>query len=273
MLINDWDISNAKARQARVIDNHHSLSNGSTWNTGNNRPVFQRSQMGFKTFIVELWVKGDGYQDIVNNRGRILSKLMDTVTLTLDWFEHKFRAVLSKYSVAESSKQRFHVLTLEFVGYEFAAEEDHVIEVSTSFSINNTGTAETPVILELTPRSGAIDVPYDQMKMTILTDEDGAFFADEDGAVIANYDFDTLIIEGLCYDPRTNESLPIEIRNITPGKTIIIDGETGLIMEEGNVKIDEVDIWALPTIQPGENQITTNNNWLSIIVRYEPRFM
>lgn len=273
MLINGWDISNANARQARVINNHHALSNGSTWNTGSNRPIFQRNQMGFKNIVIDLWVKGDGYQDIVNNRGLILSHLMDDVVLTLDWIDHKFRAVLNKYNITETSKQKFHVLSLEFTGYEFADTEEFPISVSTSFIINNIGTAETPVILEITPQSGVIDIPYDQMKAAIICDEDGKFLVDDDGSVIASYDFDTLVIEGLCYDPRTNESLTIEIRNITPGKTIVINGETGLITEEGIVKIDDVDIWALPTIQPGENQITTNNNWLSIVVRYEPRFM
>ena len=32
MKIDGWDIRNAKARQARYINNHHSLSNGSVWN-------------------------------------------------------------------------------------------------------------------------------------------------------------------------------------------------------------------------------------------------
>lgn len=273
MLIGDWDITNANARQARVIDNHHALSNSSAWNTGSNRPIFQRNQMGFKPITVELWVKGKGYQEIVNNRGLILSHLLDEVILTLDWFEHKFKAVLSKYSIDEASKQRFHVLKLEFSGYEYSDAQEFPVDISTQFEIENIGTAETPVVLEITPLDGAVDIPYDQMKATLICDEDGQFIADEDGAVIASYDYDTLVIEGLCYDPRTRESLPIEIRNITPGKTIIIDGETGLITEEGVVKIDDVDIWALPTIQPGTNEITTNNNWLSIVVRYEPRYM
>lgn len=273
MLINDWDISNAKARQARVIDNHHSLSNSSVWNTGSNRPIFQRNQLGFKTFTVELWVKGAGYQEIVNNRGLILSHLMGEVILKLDWFDHQFKAVLNKVSVTEASKQKFHVLSLEFCGYEFADMEEFPISISTDFVINNIGTAETPVILEITPQSGVIDIPYDQMRASIICDEDDLFLADDDEAVIVSYDFDSLIIDGLCYDPRTNESLPIEIRNITPGRMITIDGETGLIAEDGVVKIDDVDIWALPTIQPGENRIKTNNNWLSITVRYEPRFM
>lgn len=273
MKINDWDISNANARQARVTDNHHALTNGSVWNTGSNRPIFQRSQMGFKTIKVELWVKGKDYQDIVNNRGMILSHLMGESVLILDWFTHKFRAVLSKVTINEASKKKFHVLALELNGYEYAEAEEFPIAVSTAFVINNIGTAETPVILEITPQSGAIEIPYEQMKASIICDEDCLFLVDDDEAAIASYDFDTLIINGLCYDPRTKESLPIEISNITPGKTITIDGETGLIMEDGEPKIDDVEIWALPTIQPGENQITTNNNWLNIMVRYEPRFM
>lgn len=274
MLIDGWEIKEAKARQARFTNGHHELSNSSAWNTGSNRPVFQRGQIGFKNFTIELVVKGEGYQEIVENRGIILAHLIDVVTIDPDWTSHKFKAVLNKYSTDETSKQHFHILKLEFAGYEYEDEEKFDIEVSTSFEIYNKGTAETPVILELTPKEGAIDIPYDQMVASILCDSDGSLLVDEeDGVPIGSYDYATLIINGLCRDPRTGEDLPIEIKNITPGRTIVIDGETGLITEEGTIKIDDVEIWALPTIQPGENHITTNNNWLSVTVRYEPRYM
>lgn len=273
MLIDGWDIQAANARQARFVAGHHALSNSSSWNTGSNRPVFQRNQMGFKDITLELWVKGNGYQEIVTNTGVILSHLLDTVELAPDWTTHKFKAILNKYSVDETAKQRFHVLKLEFLGYEYSEAENYEIEVSTVFSITNIGTAETPVILELVPLGGAIDIPYDQMEAAIICDNDDALIVDDDGVSIATYDYDTLVIQGLCSDPRTGDNLDITIRNITPGKKIAIDGTTGLILEEGEVKIDDVDIWALPTLQPGENQIKTNNNWLKVTVIYEPRYM
>lgn len=274
MLIDGWDISEAKARQARFINGHHALSNSSAWNTGSNRPIFQRNQLGFKAFTIELWVKGNGYQEIVENRGIILSHLLDSVIIEPDWTTHKFKAVLNRYSTDEKSKQRFHVLKLEFVGYEYSETQEYSIDVSTTFTIQNIGTAETPVILELVPKGGAVGIPYDQMDAFILCDDDGAYIIDEgDEAAIATYDYDTLTIDGLCYDPRTGDSLTIEVRNLTPEEKIIIDGETGLITENGKVKIEDVDIWALPTLQPGENVIRTNNNWLSVTVRYDPRYM
>lgn len=274
MLINGWDIKEANAKQARFVNGHHKLANDSSWNPGSNRPIFQRNQMGFKPFKLDLWVKGNGYEEIVKNRGIILSHLVDVAVIKPDNTSHYFKAVMNKSSISEKSKQHWHVLSLEFNGYEYADEEEFSIEISTSFGIVNTGTTETPVIVELVPKGGAIDIPYDQMVASILCDEDGSYLADgEDGVTIASLDFRELVIEGLCRDPRTGEDLPITIRNITPGKKIVINGKTGLITEEGIVKIDDVDIWALPTIQPGENRITTNNNWLDITVRYEPRFM
>lgn len=274
MLINGWDISEAKGRQARFINSHHVITNGSVWNTGSNRPIFQRGQMGFKAFTIELWVKGNGYQEIVENRGKILAGLLGTVILEPDWTTHKFQAVLKKYSIEEPSKQRFHVLTLEFEGYEYAESEPFTIEVSTVFTITNTGTAPTPVTLELIPKGGPVDIPDDQMLASIICDSDGAYIVDdEDGAAIASHDYDTLVITGLSRDPRTGESLDIEIRNTTPGKKIVIDGETGKITEDGETKIDDIDIWALPDLQPGENIIKTNNNWLEVTVIYRPRFM
>lgn len=274
MQINGWDISSAKGRQARFINNHHAITNGSSWNTGSNRPIFQRGQMGFKAFTIELWVKGNGYQEIVDNRGKILSKLIGEVVLEPDWTTHKFQAVLNKYSVKEVSKQRFHVLTLEFEGYEYIEAEPFTIEVSTTFSIINAGTAPTPVTLELIPKGGPVDIPDDQMVASIICDSDEAYLVDDDdGAAIASHDYDTLVIKGLSRDPRTGESLDIEIRNITPGKKIIIDGESGRITEDGEAKIDDIDIWALPDLQPGENIIETNNNWLEVTIGYYPRFM
>lgn len=274
MRIDGWDIAQANARQARYIDGHHAVKNGSMWNPGSNRPIFQRNHVEFKEFTLELWVKGENYQKIVDNRGKILARLMDPVTIEPDWTDHKFDAVLNKYSVDEKSKQRFHVLRLDFIGYEYADLEAFEIEVDTEFSIQNTGNMETPITLEITPIGGAVDIPGIQLKASILCDEDGAYLIDEDdGAAIGSYDYDTLTISGLCHDPQTGEELDIVIRNITPEKKIVIDGETGLITEDGEVKIEDVDIWALPTLMPGENQIRTNNNWLRVTVRYKPRFM
>lgn len=273
MLIDGWDIAEANARQARYIDGHHELKNDSSWNEGSNRPIFQRSSMKFKTFTIDLWVKGKDYQDIVDNCGRILARLIAPAIIEPERTTHKFKAILNKYNVAETSKDRFHVLSLEFSGYEYLDAEKFTIEVNTSFTITNTGTAETPVTLEITPLGGAVDIPDDQMEVSVLCDEDGAYFIDDDDAAIGSYDYDNLTIRGLCRDVRTGDDLDIVIRNITPEKKIIIDGETGLITEDGKAKIEDVDIWALPTLQPGVNVIRTNNNWLRIVVNCKPRFM
>lgn len=273
MTINGWDINEADAKLARFVNSHHEITNSSEWSEGGNRPVFQKGKIGFKTFTAELWVHGNGYDDIVENRGKILSHLLDEAVLMFDGHTHKFKAVLTKYSVDEKSKQKWHILKLVFIGYEYSEPVEYQVNVDTSFLIDNIGTAETPVTLELVVLGGPIEIPPDQMKIYILCDDDGSYITDDDGIVIGSYDSDTLVIEGLCRDSRTGESLDIEIRNTTPGKKIIIDGDTGLITEDGVVKIDDVDIWALPSIVPGENQIVTNNNWLDVKVRYEPRYM
>lgn len=273
MKIDGWDIALANARQARYTDGHHALSNDSAWTEGSNRPIFQRNRYGFKKFTLELWVKGDGYQEIVDNRGVILSHLIGEVVLEPDWTTHKFRAVLNKYNVTESSKQRFHVLKLEFNGYEYEDVKEYETEANTEFVIENVGTMETPVTLELTPIGGAVDIPDEQTEAYLICDEDGGYLVDDDGTVIAGYDHSTLIIDGLCRDPRTGESLLIEVRNYKLEQKIVIDGETGIITENGEIKIEDVDVWSLPTLQPGENLIRTNNNWLRVVVRYKPHFM
>ena len=113
--------------------------------------------------------------------------------------------------------------------------EPFTIEVSTNFVIENVGTAPTPVTLELTPKGRARGGPGgSDGGIHHLRRRRGLYYVDEaDGAAIASHDYDTLVITGLSRDPRTGEELEIEVKNFSPGKKIIIDGETGLITEDG----------------------------------------
>ena len=74
-------------------------------------------------------------------------------------------------------------------------------------------------------------------------------------------------------DRYTLEDKPIKISNLTDGKTIILDGESGIITEDGVNKIGDVDIWGLPTLQPGYNIIQMNQSGMEVEMRYKPRFV
>ena len=49
--------------------------------------------------------------------------------------------------------------------------------------------------------------------------------------------------------------------------------ESGKITEDGVNKAADVDIWSLPALLPGTNQITLDSTWVDLTVKYRPRFM
>lgn len=74
-----------------------------------------------------------------------------------------------------------------------------------------------------------------------------------------------LTISGLTQDP-------IEILQTTQGKKIVINAMTAEITEDGEDKAQDVQIWELPYLLPGENTLTLNYA-ADITIRFEPRFM
>ena len=167
--------------------------------------------------------------------------------LELDDFEHNFYGVLTKHSLTENPLNIPHVkynrackLILTFDGYEYAKTESvQNFSGSTVFTVTNTGNILTPAIIEITPQIGAASIE----------------------------------LTGICRRPDTGEDLPVKIQELLTGKTIILDGVTGLFTQEGQLKSGDIDIWGRPVLLPGENKITVNNNRMDITVRFHPRFM
>ena len=71
----------------------------------------------------------------------------------------------------------------------------------------------------------------------------------------------------------TGENLRVVIRSLTANSTVILDGESGKITENGANKAADVDIWSLPILLPGETRITLDSTWTDMTVKYRPRFM
>lgn len=277
MTIDGWDIANANARQRRLVIGHHDIKNNSEWVAGSDRPVFAQSDLDFKSITVEIEVKGNDYADIVRNRGLILSKLRSDVHLDFDRTPNHFHCVLNKADKPdEKAKDRWHIMKLEFSGYEYGDEMHSSADSSVEFTINNVGTMDTPVTLVITPTDRTIIGNKTSERVYGILDDDGSVIYDPDGDFsIVGYDetYGGLHIEGLCYDPVTGEPAEILIKNYTTGTPIRIDGETGLISEDGVSKIDDVEMWAMPTIKPGVNKIVTNGEFMDIQIYYKPRYM
>lgn len=64
----------------------------------------------------------------------------------------------------------------------------------------------------------------------------------------------------------------IILKNLTEGIEVIIDGEKGLITEEGQNKFQDYNSWGFPKLFPGNNEISINGN-VEIIAKYSPRWL
>lgn len=239
MKIDDFDISKCRARQWNVTMEHSEIKNDSEWVRGSPVPAFFNNAIGFKPCKVVLLVKGKDRDEILKNRSNILSKLLEPVELTLDGFKHKFYGILTKCSITEDSMKRFHRLTLEFSGCETDDEISSSFSSTTAFTVENPGNIITPAIIEITPQVG----------------------------------ISTLVINGLCRNPETGEGQDITIHELSAEKKIVIDGEKGLMTESGANKFKDIDLWELPTLLPGANNITCSTKNIAVTIRFKPRFM
>lgn len=64
----------------------------------------------------------------------------------------------------------------------------------------------------------------------------------------------------------------ITLSNLVAGYEVIIDGEKGLVTEEGQNKFKDYQSWGFPKLVPGENKITINPN-INITAVYSPRWL
>lgn len=65
----------------------------------------------------------------------------------------------------------------------------------------------------------------------------------------------------------------ITVRNLKTNIPVIVDGEQGLITENGVNKFSDSDIWDFPVLNPGANVITINVPGVTLNVQYKPKFM
>lgn len=251
MKINGWDISGAQAKQWNVIPGFSNIENESEWQRGSPLPFFVNGSIGWKTIQITFLVYGSGRNEILQNCSTLLSKMSESVILELDKFDHKFCGFLSKHDFTENPLGRLKVtsnrlskLTVDFFCYEFAEQPDGS-PFSESASgmletvVTNPRNAWTPCVVEITPKVG----------------------------------IGQLTIAGINRNPDTGENLQAVIRNLTTNSVVILDGESGKITEDGANKAADVDIWSLPALLPGTNQITLDSTWVDLTVKYRPRFM
>lgn len=241
MQINGIDISRWHARQWAVTIGNHAITNSSEWNRGSPDPFLIGGTIGFKTVKVTLLIKDSSRDAMTLDRSNIVATLLEPADITLDGFTHKFRVVLSKDASFEETvnyrQDRWHKLTLELQGYEYGPELS--ISGITTLTVVNPGNLNTPAVLELLPSISTIPVT----------------------------------LRGICRNPLTGEDDSVTVRNLTTDKKVIIDGETGLITQDGVQKAGDVDLWELPLLAPGVNTITCDNANITMTIKFKPRYM
>lgn len=238
MKINDWDIAEAQARQWNVTIGHVAVKNDSEWVRGSPIPVMQKNTIGFKPLKIVLLVKANGRQEIIGKRSEILAHLLGPVELELDKFNHKFFAILKKHDANEVAINRFHTLTLEFDCYEYGNEIVQNVSGQTELNVNNPGNIVTPARIEIRPKIGIASVT----------------------------------VSGICRS-EIGLDLPVTIRNVEADKVVVLDGDTGLVTQEGQLKAGEVDMWDTPSLLPGTNKISVDTSWVDLTIKFYPRYM
>lgn len=243
MLINGKNITEyGNVKQWRVDIKPRKMDHDSEWPRGSPVPIFQTPFAAFKEFTITLMVYGSGREDILHRISNILADLTDVTELTLDGWEHGFRGVLEEAETKElsdTSRHRFQQLELQLTGYEHGDEVTETANGTGTIQITNSGNMVSPAILELTPTIGAASVE----------------------------------ITGICRDSNTGADLPVTIKNLTTGNKVVLDGITGLITENGNLKAGDVDMWELPTLSSGTNTITVNTEYVNLKVSVLPIYM
>ncbi|MCD8076808.1 MAG: hypothetical protein LUE63_00225 [Lachnospiraceae bacterium] len=284
MLIGDWDISEAGARQWTVSFSSCDISSNSEWIEGSPIPVLFRNTTSFKTLTIKLMLNGSSREEILLARSDILARLLDPCKLTLDHYSHYFYGIMTKHSApSELSMQRFHTLTFEFDCYEYSDEQTVSMSGVTQTEVINSGNILTPLVLEITPQedldtleiqgvcrklsitSGPLEEQRNTRTVTPILAADGT-------EILGTTD-DAEETPILASDISWENDLPVIFTGLKAGVTITISGENGLISASDSDEIPEVELWELPTLMSGSNVIYVNSTAVDIVLRYCPRYM
>ncbi|MBS5114124.1 MAG: hypothetical protein KHY88_00225 [Erysipelotrichaceae bacterium] len=91
--------------------------------------------------------------------------------------------------------------------------------------------------------------------------------------IMPSVDMIDLKISGASRNKVTNELEDITLKNLKKGKQIIIDGINKTILEDGENKFHECEMWFFPSLAVGNNEITFSKNTCDIRIEYNPIFI
>lgn len=244
MKVNGIDLKErygSKIRIGQQTIRERTIVNFTNWIDEADRPT-QENDPKFKFFDVEaeLIVIGTSKTDAELTVSNIIADCRYG-SIELDNVELDLTGEL-KEAEKEFKKRWVYALSLVFQAWEKSGSEVAVtVEDASSKEINVIGNLETPCIIELVP-SGAIT------KYTI---------------------------KGAARDPVTGEEEDIIVKNLSAGKTVIIDGESCTVTENGENKYKDTEMWEFPTLLPGANALTFTSSSVpcNVTIKYKPRYI
>lgn len=65
----------------------------------------------------------------------------------------------------------------------------------------------------------------------------------------------------------------IIVESLTAGKTVVIDGKTGLVTIDGANAFDKVNIWTFPVLKTGETALKFSDTKARVTIRYTPMWI
>lgn len=182
---------------------------------------------------IGLYFRGTSRNDITRKISDVLGHLARPSELDLDGYKGTYYGILRKSTVRKTRSPNRYRLDLEFDGYMH----------------------DTPVAVKM-PK-GATEgtvhrVGSRKMPCTLI--------------LMPEVDIPKAEIRGM-------GKHPITVENMTAGHTVIIDGKTGQITQDGADKAPDVTIWAMPAIKEPEAKLTWSPADLSVTVQYVPGWL
>ena len=240
MKINGVDILEYGAKQWNVSMSYVSVKNDSEFLNDALVPYLAIGAIGMKKIKVSVLIQGSSRKEIWKNGSRLIFNLLKPAIVELKGFTNKFHVVLTNADQVETSIERWHKATLELTGYEFGEEENVTLCGKKEFFVDNPGSLETPMRVELLPRQ----------------------------------DTSELIIKGICRAGSLNKERDIKVKNLKENEAIIIDWKTGLIQTvNGESRFSNVEFWGFPSLLPGSNYVELSTDTVDITLQFNPLFM
>lgn len=233
MKIDKIDCTKFGARQIHTEVETAEVTNNSEWPTLFLSPLYLEGESGFKTIRVEWLFEGETRAEVEENISHLAALCLEPRILTLDRRDFLYQVVMT--SASQETINTMGTAVRYTIEYKgFAVKKQKKEQIIKSL--------ETTFKNKGNLKSPAV------VEITPSTTET------------------VLSIEGL-------GDSPITVRNLKAGKKIILNGETGLVTEEGSSnKLPDVDFWEVPRVLPGENTIKLSKKTVDMTILYYPRF-